>query len=39
MEIPVENDVPHGEAWILENGVRIKKNFYKGRAPRNRTRE
>ena len=28
MEMPVVNDVPNGEGWILENGVRARKKFF-----------
>ena len=27
MEMPVVNDIPTGEGWILENGVRARKRF------------
>ena len=27
MEMPVVNDIPTGEGWILENGVRARKSF------------
>jgi hypothetical protein len=26
--MPVVNDVPNGEGWILENGVRTRKKFF-----------
>ena len=30
LEIPVENDLPHGEGWSLENGKRVVKKFRHG---------
>ena len=30
LEIPVENDQPHGEGWSLENGKRVVKKFRHG---------
>ena len=30
MEMPVVDDVPHGDGWILENGIRVPKKIRKG---------
>ena len=36
MEMPVVDDIPHGDGWILENGVRVPKKFVKNYILKNR---
>ena len=39
MEMPVVNDIPTGEGWILENGTRSRKSFSNRMVSKSRTRE
>ena len=39
MEMPVVNDIPTGEGWILENGVRSRKSFSNRFVSNSRNRE
>ena len=40
MEVPVKNSVVDGEGWVLEDGKRVKKQFYGGyTAPRKKPRK
>ena len=39
MEMPVVDDIPTGEGWILENGVRARKHFSNRRVSRSQIRE
>ena len=39
MEMPVVNDIPTGEGWILENGVRARKHFSNKKVSHIKTRD
>ena len=38
MEMPVVDDIPHGDGWILENGTRSRKSFSNRMVSKSRTR-